>query len=73
MMKLEYAIMGRSILGIRINRSKYALLVNTLTDAPESMKDNAVDWFDTLIGWSGEVSINQNCSNSPSMFWFLEY
>lgn len=47
-MKLEYSIMGRSILGIRINRSKYALLVNTLTDAPESMKDNAVDWFDRV-------------------------
>jgi hypothetical protein len=69
MMKLDYFIMGRSILGIRINQSKYALLVNTLNDASESMKDSAIDW----VARVGEVSINQIFSNSPSMFWFLEY
>ena len=48
MMKLEYFIMRRSILGIRINQKKYELLVNTLNDAPESVKDNAIDWVDRV-------------------------
>lgn len=48
MIKLEYLTMGRSILGIRINQSKYTLLVNTLTDAPESLKEIAIYWVDRL-------------------------